>query len=511
VAEGANALNLEKTLAVMRGRAWLILLCVAVVAGSAFGLSELQSKRFTTAAKLLFRDPGLDQQAAGVNAPTPQDPQRSTATNISLVTLGPVAARTARVAGNGLTAAEVRSSVEVSAEGATDIASVSATSSTPRRAALIANTFTAQFIASRREIDQARVLAARKLVERQISELSPQQRAGIQGQTLVDRSESLRILASLQTGNAELVERAPVPTSASAPKVKRNTILGAILGLLIGIGIAFLRDRLDRRMKEPEDLESAFGLPLLGVVPESGIYAATNGSAAAVLPTREGEAFRMLRAHLRYFNVDRTVQRVLVTSAASGEGKSTVSHHLAQAAASMGTKTLLIEADLRRPSLSHRLGVAAGRGLGDVLIGACVASEAIQSIAVTTGVNGASADKMQLDVLLAGATPPNPAELLESHAMEDLLKWASDAYELVIIDTPPLTVVSDAIPLLRKVDGVVIVSRLGVSTHDAAERMRERLKSLGAPVLGVVGNAYADRSQEGYGYGYYSVDTTKVS
>jgi capsular exopolysaccharide synthesis family protein len=207
----------------------------------------------------------------------------------------------------------------------------------------------------------------------------------------------------------------------------------------------------------------------------------------------------MLRAHLRYFNIDRDVRTVLVTSAAPGEGKSTVAYNLADAAASMGTKTLLIEADLRRPSLGH--GRAPGRGLGDVLIGACDASTAIQSVAVANGRNG-SAHEARLDVLLADGAPPNPAELLESVAMQELLEWSSSQYELVVIDTPPLTVVSDAIPLLRKVDGVLVVSRFGSSTLNAAERLRERLASLGAPTLGVVGNAYDDRRGDGQGYGY---------
>lgn len=504
--EDRKELSLENTLDVLRARAWLIVLCIAVVGGSAVGFSELQTKRYTASAKLLFRDAGLDQQAAGVPASSTRDPQRDTETDVTLVKLGGVAAKTAAMIGQGLTSQDLLDRVEVSAQGATDIASVSATATGPRQAALIANTFTEQFIANRRQIDQSRILGARELVERRIAELAPQQRSGVQGQSLVERSESLRILASLQTGNAELVERAALPRTASSPRVMRNGLLGAVLGLLLGTGLAFLLDRLDRRLREPQDLSSVFRLPLLGVVPESDAYsgngkAKANGNGAGPLPAREGEAFRMLRAHLRYFNVDRDVRTVLVSSAASGEGKSTVTRYLAQAAATMGTRTLLIEADLRRPSLGHRLGVRGGPGLVEVLIGASSASAAVRSIDVTTGVNGSSR-VARLDVLLVGAVPPNPAELIESRAMEELLAWATEHYELVLIDTPPLTVVSDAIPLLRKVDGVVIVSRLGESTQDAAERMRERLASLGAPMLGVVANAYAERKLEGYGYAY---------
>lgn len=502
MAEEHKALNLEKTLVVLRGRAVLILACAIAVAGAAFGFSKAQTKQYTASAKLLFRDPGLDQQASGVAAAGVNDPQRATATNIRLVKLGEVATRTARALDAGLTSAQILSSVDVAAEGETDIATVSATTANPQQAAVIANTFTEQFIATRRKIDQARVDAARALVERQLAELPSTQRSGPRGQSLLDRSESLRILGSLQTGNAELVERASPPASASSPAVMRNTVLGGILGLLLGVGIAFLTDRLDRRVREPSDLEGAFGLPLLGVVPESDAYAASAiGDGRSGLPPRESEAFHLLRAHLRYFNVDRDVRTVLVTSAAPGEGKSTVAYNLARAASTMGTRTLLIEADLRRPSLGQRLGQTHGPGLGDVLIGACTAAAAITPILVASGINGTSREA-QLDVLLADAVPPNPAELLESHAMQELLTWASENYDLVLVDTPPLTVVSDAIPLLRKVDGVLIVSRFGSSTLNAAETLRDRLASLGAPVLGVVGNAYAQQKQHGYGYNY---------
>jgi receptor protein-tyrosine kinase len=503
LAEEHKALNLEGALAVIRARILLIVACFVLAAGSAFAYSTLQTKEYTATAKLLFRDPGLDQQAAGVPVTGSRDPQRETATNVSLVKLGSVAERTADKVGGGVSPDAVLASVTVAPEGATDIATVAATSKTPRQAAVLANTFTEQFIATRREIDQAQVMSARRLVERQLAELSPQQRDGIRGQTLLDRQESLRILASLQTGNAELVERAMPPASPSSPKVVRNTVLGGLFGLILGVGLAFLLARLDRRIRKPEDLASAFGLPLLGVVPESDAYAAgSKGNGTTALPPREAEAFRMLRAHLRYFNIDRQVRTVLVSSATSGEGKSTVARHLAQAAASMGTNVLLIEADLRRPSLGQRLGLAHATGLGEVLIGAVPVAEAIRSVNVPSGLNG-SAMTAELDVLLVGAIPPNPAELLESRAMEDLLAWASEHYELVVLDTPPLTVVSDAIPLLRRVDGVVIVSRLGESTTDAAERMRTRLTSLGAPMLGVVGNAYVERKLDGYGYAYY--------
>lgn len=500
-----HTLNLENVLSILRRHALLIVACSIATAAAAYGFSRSQTKEYTAEAKLLFRIAELEE-ASGVAAAPSRDPQRDSDTNVRLVMLRGVAERAAAALGGGITADRLQKTVEVTAAGTTDIALVAATSADPRRAAAIANTVSETFIDQRREANSARILKARRLLQRRILELPLAQRKSLEAQSLRDRDESLAILASLQTGNVELAERATVPDEPSAPQVSRNTVIGGVLGLLLGIGLAFIRNRLDRRIKEPRDLEAVFGLPLLGVVPESSAYRIVpNGSGPRPLPAQESEAFRTLRAHLRYYNVDRDVRTVLVMSASPGEGKSTVARYLAEAAASMGTRTLLIEADLRRPSLGQRLGITATAGLGDVLIRACDAESAIRSVD-TGGGQDAASSKAQLDVLLAGALPPNPAELIESQAMGDLLTWASARYGLVVIDTPPLAVVSDAISLLRKVDGVIIVSRLGESTNTSAERLRERLTTLGAPTLGVVANAYEDETLGGYGY-MYGYDT----
>jgi hypothetical protein len=153
--------------------------------------------------------------------------------------------------------------------------------------------------------------------------------------------------------------------------------------LLIGLAVAFLLERLDRRIREPKDLEAVYGLPLLGVVPESAALARSarrGGKPQAALPPNEAEVFHLIRAHLRYFNVDRELRTLMVASAAPGDGKTTVAQHLAGAAARMGSRVLLIEVDLRRPTLAKQLNIPAGPGLADVLIGAEAMSDAIQSI-----------------------------------------------------------------------------------------------------------------------------------
>ena len=201
---------------------------------------------------------------------------------------------------------------------------------------------------------------------------------------------------------------------------------------------------------------------------------------------------------------------LLVASAAPGDGKTTVARNLAHAAQETGTKTLLIDADLRRPDMAAHYGVHAAPGLSELLIGTVQAHEAIRSIPISTRVNGKTTE-VALDVLVAGHPPPNPAELIESRAMSLVMAWAKEQYELVVIDTPPLSVVSDAIPLLRIVDGVVLVSQIGKNTRDAAAFLRDRLMAMNAPLLGVVANGVRARSGGdygyGYGYGYYESNT----
>jgi succinoglycan biosynthesis transport protein ExoP len=273
-----------------------------------------------------------------------------------------------------------------------------------------------------------------------------------------------------------------VPTSPSSPKTKTNTILGAIVGLLVGLGIAFLLERLDRRIREPEELEAIYGLPLLGVVPKSSALAGSK------LPPAEAEAFSLIRAHLRFFNIDRDVRTIVIASPAPGDGKSTIARHLAEAAARLGSRVLLLEADLRHPTLAQQLGIGAGPGLADVLIGAVGMSAATHSVALQAA-SGEGSEGHTLDVLTAGAVrPPNPGELLASEAMGALLVQVKSAYDLVVIDTPPLTAVSDAFPLLTKVNGVVIVGWVGRSRRDVAERLQQVLAGSGAPLLGVIAN-----------------------
>jgi non-specific protein-tyrosine kinase len=196
----------------------------------------------------------------------------------------------------------------------------------------------------------------------------------------------------------------------------------------------------------------------------------------------------LIRAHLRFFNVDRDVRTLVIASPVPGDGKTTIACHLAEIAARAGSRVLLLEADLRHPTLAQQLDIQPGPGLAGVLIGAVAMPEAVQSVSYEGSPGGGDMGHA-LDVLVAGAVlPPNPGELLESRAMDAELASSKSMYDLVVIDTPPLTIVSDAFPLLTKVDGVVIVGWVGHSQTDAAERLQQILGGSNAPLLGVIAN-----------------------
>ncbi len=489
---------LADVLSLFRRRIVIVLVCALAVPASALIFSLHEEKEYTAKASLLFRDPEFDQKLFSSSfLQQSRDPDREAATNVRLASLDLVSRRTQRLLPK--VDGRIDDKVTVSAEGQSDLVSVAATDNNPKTAAVIANTFARQFIVYRRAADRAKTKEAQQLVRDQLAQIPPEDRGGTDARSLRDRSRQLQILASLQTGNAELAEAARPPGSPSSPKIVRNTVLGFFFGLLLGIGLALIIDRLDRRIRNPKEVEGIFKRPLLGAIPESRELA-KGGPAQEGLPPATSEAFRLLRANLRYFNVDRDVRSVLITSAAPGDGKSTVAWSLASAAAGAGVRTLLIEADLRRPSIGPALGLGDAAGLSTLLAGEAEPNEVVRQVFVADRQNGHRSQRT-LDVLPSGPLPPNPSDLVESDRMREILQSAERRYDFVVVDTPPTSLVSDAIPLVGRVGGVIVVGRVGSTNRDAVVHLRNQLENLDAPTLGVVVNAMGRRS-DSYGYSY---------
>lgn len=476
------------------------MLCVLLVPGAAYAISKTERKQYSATAKLLFRDPGLGQIVFGSNFLQPNtDPTREAATNTALVSVDVVSARTAQRLGN-VSAATISRQVKANAEGQSNLVDVTATDGNAKRSAQLANTYAQQFVLFRQDADRSKVQQALSLVRSQLASLPADQRTGTEGRALASRVEQLQELSALQTGNAELVQPADVPGSPASPKPVRSALIGLILGLLLAAIVAALLERFDTRLRHVDEVEQLFDRPLLGMIPQS--RALDQRRPGAEVQGQEREAFLLLRANLRYFNLGRELRSVLITSAAPGDGKSTVAKNLTSAVALTEGRALLIEADLRNPVLSKQFGVAPVTGLSAVLAGHVSLEQAVETVEIGWQPNSAGPSNVTADVLFAGPKPPNPTDLIESDAMRQLISHATERYDLVVIDTPPTAVVSDAIPLVNEVDGVVAVVRLGHGRRDAVAKLQRQLAHLDASLLGIVVNGA--ETQRGYGYGYYS-------
>jgi tyrosine-protein kinase len=456
-------------------------------------LTLTQDKAYTATANLLFRDDStgsVTQNTGGVLA----DPARVAATNDALIALPTVAGRAAKLAGDGISAADVRGAISIGSGADSDVVEISATTPDPQTSAKIANAYGDAYIAFRKETDQKQLQQAIDLAESQIEALQPSERTSAQGERLQQNLDDLRQLQALQTGKASLVQRAAAPTDPSSPNIKRNLIFGIVLGAIVGLGLGALRNRLDQTLHTPEDLESVYRLPVLARVPKMRRIGRKQAQEA-----EEGwelEAFRTLRANLRYFNVSGRLQSILVSSPMPGDGKSTVARFLASTMASMGDRVVLIEADLHKPSSSMLNGKAPQVGLSSVL-GGSELDDALITIPVR--VDAQTGEPRELTLLPSGPIPPNAFELLESTRMARVLDQLEREFDVVIVDSPALTHVSDVRALVGEVSGVIVVSALNHTTRSAAQDFRKQLQLLEGNPLGVVANL-APTPRNGYYY-----------
>jgi succinoglycan biosynthesis transport protein ExoP len=292
-------------------------------------------------------------------------------------------------------------------------------------------------------------------------------------------------------GEADVVEKAIQPDTPKSPQTVRNTLLGALVGLLLGIIAVLVWGRLDPRVRAARELDGILGVPLLGRIPKSPALALD--PRLRHLPAAEAEDFQMARVSIRYLDVEPEVRSVVLTSAGEGDGKTTVAFGIAVAAATSGDRVMVIEADMRRPGLAAVVEPTPV-GLSNLLEGKAELDEALMTVEVAVGPEAVAG---LIDVVQAGPTPANPTQLIESQAMVDLLQEAERNYDLVLIDTPPAALLPDAIPLMGHVDGVVVVAGLGRDRRDDLHDLRGRLAHVNAPLIGAIAN-FAPGRDESY-------------
>lgn len=293
--------------------------------------------------------------------------------------------------------------------------------------------------------------------------------------------------------NLSVIQPATAPPSPAAPNTRLNVFLGLLVGLLVGLSAAVLRATLDKRIRGEVDLRRITDVPLLGAISFDQDAVKKPLLTQARVQSPRAESFRQLRTNLRFANVAGGARTVLITSSLPGEGKSTTATNLAIALAQAGESVCLVDADLRRPMVNEYLGLERNAGLTTALLGTADVNELFQRWGDD-----------DLYVLTSGQVPPNPSELLGSKQMQDLLSGLEHAFDIVIIDAPPLLPVTDAAVLAQHVGGIVLV----VGSHKLkVQDLKKSIDSLdlvGSNLLGVVLNRVPAKGPDSYAYGYYA-------
>ena len=320
----------------------------------------------------------------------------------------------------------------------------------------------------------------------------------------VDDLENPNHSPDMQTMRVVPVVSAALPTAPISPRTRVNMMIGLAAGFALGLGYALVRNMLDRRLRDAEQVERTFKVPVVGGVPDDKYFAHESNERGplAVLDGGSGsgrvvaESFRKMRTNLSYMDVDNPPRVIVVTSPRPDDGKSTVAANLAAAVASSGSETLLLDGDLRRPTVTTYMGAVAGAGLTDVLVGAAMPADVMQESRLP-----------QLKVMGAGQVPPNPSELLGSQAMRNLLTALAKDY-IVIIDAPPLLPVTDAAILTRHAHGALIVIKSGKTLDHELATALANIEAVKGRTLGVVLNRIRRGSNNKYLYdSYYGQDT----
>jgi polysaccharide biosynthesis transport protein len=503
--------DLRDHLRVLRRRRWLIILAGVVVCGTAVGAAELQTPVYRATAKVLLQQSGTDA-LFNPNSGQPADPTRAAQTEVEVIQSGPVQGAVRAQVG-------VAPKVKVAVLGLTNVIGISADHTDPRSAATIANAYANAYIDFRRSENVDSLLAAATQIQGRITDLQrqidslngqisaggpkAQATVGPQVDNLVQQQGAfkqqlaqLQVQAALKTGGAQLVTPAIASGSPIKPRPKRDAAAALVIGLLLGVGAAFMLEHFDDSLRSKEDLDRvAHGTPNLGLIPRVGSWKAKGDALVVSIDDPKSpvaEAYRSVRTALQFTALDRPLQTLLVTSPSAAEGKTTTLANLGVALAQAGQRVVVVCCDLRRPRLHEFFGLDNSVGFTSVLLGELPVSAALQNVA---GLDN-------LRVLASGPIPPNPSELLSSRRAAEAIASLHGQTDVILIDSPPVLPVTDAAVLSSRVDAVLLVASVGVTTRKELGRALEVLAQVDAPLIGTVLNGATGEGSYGYGYGY---------
>jgi succinoglycan biosynthesis transport protein ExoP len=480
----------------------------ALVTAAAYFASARQEKLHQATADVFLGTQNLGATLANVALPY-VDPVRAAQTQAELARVPAVAVRAVHAAKvTNRTPSQLLDESSVSASSDSDLLAFTVTDRDPEIATRLATAYAGAYTSYRHQLDTLALVQARREVERRLAELKA---AGAERSTpyesLVEKGQQLRTMELLQGSNV-LLSRSAAGATQVQPKPTRNAILGGVLGLALGIGLAFLRDVLNTRVRTGAEVESRLGLPLLGRIPEPPRRLRANEELIMLADPHApaAEAFRVLATNVDFVNHDRGARTIMVTSARRGEGKSTTVANLAIAFARAGRRVALVDLDLRRPTIATFFGLNGRPGLTQVVLGHALLDEAVAKIPVVDETElklraGNGSVHGMLDVLPSGPLPPNPPEFLSQSGLSGVLAQVTERSDLVLVDATPLLDLSDAMALAAGVDAVLVVSRIDNLRRSVLDEMSRVLS--GVPVIKLGFVLTGTKADGGYGYGGY--------
>jgi capsular exopolysaccharide synthesis family protein len=453
-----SRIDLSTFFSILRQRWKAIVACGVIAALLALAFSLLQADTYKASADLLFQSDDLETTVFGTSGTETQlAPERVAATNLELASLQVVAENVRRRLHLDMTVRQLQDRISIQPKGQADIVTITAKGPTRGEAVRIANTFADEVEAFRRRAAQGRI-------QRAINAL---QLSGNESGRAAARLEQLQAIKALEQGDVSVVQPAVPPRDRAAPKPLRNTVIGGIVGLILGVFVALLLYRIDPRVAEEQELARILGGPVLSRVPDGRRQRRQEGV----------EALQFLRANVQLQNPRREPRVIVITSAQAGDGKTTVVAGLAAALALSGEKVVAVDCDLDDPGLHEQLGIERDPGLTEAL----VELRNVEDLLVDA--------RPGLRVLTAGEQTLDPFLTVSALTrLPDVLAQLREIADYVLLDTPPVSVAADASTVASMADGVIVVVDGTRARRDVLSGARDQLMHARAHVLGVVVN-----------------------
>jgi polysaccharide biosynthesis transport protein len=508
--------DVQRYLSLLWRWAWLLVVATLLAGLTAFVVSSRTTPVYQASALVQIIEA---TSTKAVDMGVLQTSERLARTYVETMTTRPVLERVIETLSLAMDTSDLRDAITAQPLRDTQLIRVLVEHTDPVTAALLANALVAEFAELNREEQAMRFAASKLNLENQLTQLEIQMdetRLAIQatdstpnGRTERDRLEAslaqqsqtyasllqsyeqVRLTEAQTTSTVIIKEPAIPPNSPIRPRTVTNTVLASVVGVMLAVGVVFLIEALDDTLRTPDDVVRHLNLPVLGVIATHDVV---DGKPVVAYRPRSpvAEAFRSLRTNLQFAMVDRPLETILITSPSPEEGKSTVATNLALVMAQSERKVALVDADMRRPSIHRLLGLPNRFGVSSLFV--------MNQVQLDGALRPSEIPNMF--TMTSGKTPPNPAELLGSAKMGEILDQVKSLMDVVVIDIPPVLAVTDASVLAPRIDGVLLVLKPGSTKIAAARQAVEQLRRVGAHLLGVVLNEVS-LTRSRYNYQYY--------